>query len=87
MSSVIHDRQAQRFSTEVEGEFAVLDYRLSSKVMTITHTGVPEPIAGRGIAATLMREAVAAAEAAGWEIVPACSYAAAYLRRQPLGAD
>jgi predicted GNAT family acetyltransferase len=86
MGSVTHDRQAQRFLTEVEGQFAVLDYRLAGKVMTITHTGVPEPIAGRGVAATLMREAVAAAQAAGWQIVPACSYAAAYLRRHPLEA-
>jgi len=84
MSGVTHDRQACRFTTEVEGQSAVLDYRLSGAVMTITHTAVPEPIAGRGVAATLMHAAVTAAQAAGWKIIPACSYAAAYLRRHPI---
>ena len=42
---------------------------------------------GRGIAADLMRAALAAARTAGWTIVPACSYAAAYLQRHPDAAE
>ncbi len=83
MNIIDHDAKAQRFSTEVEGSCAVLDYQLVDRVMTITHTGVPEAIGGRGIAAELMRAALKAAKDAGWEVNPACSYAAAYLRRHP----
>jgi predicted GNAT family acetyltransferase len=76
-----HDPVGQRFSTEVDGQHAVLDYRLAGSVMTITHTGVPAAIGGRGVAAELMHAALETARAAGWTVIPACSYAAAYLRR------
>jgi len=80
---VRHDAAAHRFTTEVDDERAVLDYSLSAGVMTITHTGVPKPIEGRGIAGELMREALSAAKSNGWRVVPACSYAAAYIARHP----
>jgi uncharacterized protein len=83
MSLIEHDVNSRRFTIEVEGVPAVLDYTLSDDVMTITHTGVPQTIAGRGIAADLMRAALNAARAAGWKVNPACSYAAAYMRRHP----
>jgi predicted GNAT family acetyltransferase len=82
-----HDAQAQRFTTVVEGELAVLQYQVSNRVMSITHTGVPTAIAGRGIAADLMHAAVTAAGAAGWTVNPVCSYAAAYMRRHPAGGE
>jgi predicted GNAT family acetyltransferase len=78
---VNHDALAQRFTTEVEGEHAVLDYTVTGDLMTITHTGVPEKIGGRGIAAELMRAALDTAQTQGWKIVPECSYAAAYLAK------
>jgi predicted GNAT family acetyltransferase len=83
MSTINHDADRRRFSTEVEGHRAVLDYSLAGSVMTITHTEVPQPIGGRGVAAELMHAALAAATQEGWSVVPACSYAAAYLRRHP----
>jgi len=87
MSTIDHDSRAQRFTTEVDGERAVLDYTLSDGVMTITHTRVPPAIGGRGIAAELMSAALSAARVAGWTVIPACSYAAAYLRRRPDDAE
>jgi len=81
MSTISQDQSAKRFTTEVDGRRAELDYTLAGSVMTITHTRVPKEISGRGIAAELMRAALGAAEAAGWSVIPACSYAAAYMRR------
>jgi predicted GNAT family acetyltransferase len=83
MTAIDHDPSAHRFSTEVDGERAALDYTLADSVMTITHTRVPPAIGGRGIAADLMRAALGAARASGWTVNPACSYAAAYMRRHP----
>ena len=80
---ISHDAAGRRFSTEVEGHRAELDYRLDGTVMHITHTGVPSAIGGRGIAAALMKAALAHAEAAGWTVVPACSYANAYMTKHP----
>lgn len=87
MNPIEHDPSGHRFSTQIEGSDAVLDYSLASNVMTITHTSVPPAIAGRGIAAELMRAALKAARASGWSVHPACSYAAAYMRKHPHGDE
>jgi predicted GNAT family acetyltransferase len=81
MTEVEHDSAAHRFSAEVDGQRAVLDYTLVDDVMTITHAGVPAAIGRRGIAAELMRAALRLAHESHWKVVPACSYAAAYLRK------
>ncbi len=83
MSTINHDTGAHRFTTEVDGSHAELDYTLADGVMTITHTRVPPEIGGRGIAAQLMEAALSAARVAGWSVNPACSYAKAYLEKLP----
>jgi len=86
MSTIDHDTGAHRFTTEVDGSRAELDYTLADGVMTITHTRVPPAIGGRGIAGQLMEAALSAARAAGWSVDPHCSYAKAYLERHPQGS-
>lgn len=81
--SIQHDRAAHRFRTEVEGAECVLDYQLAGAVMMITHTGVPARVGGRGIAAALVQAALDAAREQGWQVVPACSYAAMWMERHP----
>ncbi|OOG50200.1 GNAT family N-acetyltransferase [Rhodanobacter sp. C01] len=84
MSLIIqHDRSAHRFSTQVDGADCGLDYALVAGVMTITHTGVPPAVGGRGIASALVQEAFATARREGWKVVPACSYSAVWLGRHP----
>ena len=87
MSTISHDQNAKRFTTEVDGQHAELTYTVAGSVMTITHTRVPEAIGGRGIAAKLMSAALRVAETAGWSVNPACSYAAAYMRRRAQEPD
>ncbi len=87
MSVIEHEAHAHRFATVVDSRRAVLEYVLADNVMTITHTEVPPAIGGRGIAAELMRAALNVAHAAGWAVNPACSYAAAYMRRHPDTAE
>jgi uncharacterized protein len=83
MADVSHDASARRFTAVVEGQHAELDYVLSGDVMTITHTSVPQAIGGRGIAGELVRAALSTARDAGWKVVAACSYAAAYMAKHP----
>ena len=79
--SVDHNPAQACFETTVDGHRAVLEYVLEDGAMVITHTGVPEAIGGRGIAADLTRAALAHARAAGLKVVPACAYAAAFMQR------
>jgi len=84
---IIHDSAAHQFRVEVDDHRGELDYTLRGDMMVITHTGVPSAIGGRGIAAELTRAALDAARREGWKVVPACSYAAAFIRRHPEYAD
>jgi predicted GNAT family acetyltransferase len=81
--TIDHDRDARRFETTVDGALCELDYQLADGVMTITHTGVPPQVGGRGLAAALVESALTTARAEGWKVVPACSYADAWMRRHP----
>ncbi|MCM2336159.1 MAG: N-acetyltransferase [Pseudomonas sp.] len=81
--AIVHDATARRFSLEVDGHRAELEYQLHGGTLAITHTGVPEAIGGRGIAARLVEAAFAHARAAGLKVRPSCSYAAAWVERHP----
>lgn len=81
--AVTHVPDAHRFEATVDGTLCVLDYEQDAGRMTITHTGVPPEVGGRGIAGALVRTALTHARAVGWRVVPACSYAAAWMQRHP----
>ncbi len=78
---VEHDEPARRFTRIVDGQRCVLDYSLEHDVMTIVHTYVPPPVAGRGIAAELTGAALEVARGRHWRVRATCSYAVAYLRK------
>jgi predicted GNAT family acetyltransferase len=82
-----HFAQDSRFVAIVDGHECVLDYDLRGNVMTIVHTGVPTEVGGRGIAGDITRFALDFARASGWKIVPACSYANAFIQRHHEYAD
>lgn len=84
---VIHDAAEHRFRAVVDGATCVLEYRMQGAVMTITHTGVPAEVGGRGIAAALMQAAFDTARREGLRVVPACSYAQVWIARHPAYAD
>ena len=82
-ASIRHDPDAGRFSVVVDGVEAELDYRLDGDRMTIHHTGVPEAIAGRGIAGELVRAALDHSRAAGWKVRAECAYSDAWIGKHP----
>lgn len=82
-SLVRHEEAAQSFEIEIEGQRGYLDYELADGVMTITHTVVPEALAGQGLAGQLTEQAFELARQRGWRVVPVCSFAAAWVERHP----
>jgi predicted GNAT family acetyltransferase len=81
--NIHHNVADSRFEVQVEDGTAECAYRQHGKVMDIVHTEVPPANAGRGIAAALVRSALAHARAHGHEVRPSCSYVRAYMRRHP----
>jgi len=82
-----HDEAAGRFTIELDGHRAELDYLLEGGVMRITHTGVPAAIGGRGVAGNLVRNALEFARAHGYKVQPDCSYAQDWFGRHPEHRD
>lgn len=83
MSEIRHDAAHHRFVTEVDGHTAYVEYEPGTTAIAITHTIVPPPIAGRGIAGDLVRAAMLHARNEGLRVDPQCSYADAWMRRHP----
>lgn len=78
---VVHDQAGHRFTARVSGYDALLEYQIKRKRMVITHTAVPEEIAGRGIAGELTKVALRFAREQRYKVEPACAYAEAFLER------
>jgi hypothetical protein len=79
--AVHHDAAASRFEAQVAGGVAECVYRLQANVMNIVHTEVPAAAEGRGVAAALVKAALAHARGEGWTVRPSCSYVRAYMHR------
>jgi predicted GNAT family acetyltransferase len=78
---------ARRFEATVDGVLCVLEYRIEAKVLLLDHAGVPSAVGGRGIAAALTKFALDSARGRRMQVVPNCSYVAAWIRRHPDYAD
>ena len=78
--AVIHYEDAQRFEAQAEGFRALLAYRRFPDHMVITHTEVPSPLEGQGLAAKLARAALDFARANHLRVIPLCPYIASFIR-------
>lgn len=79
--NVTHNEAAQQFEVTVDGETAALAYRRSPGVMTIVHTGVPDALAGRGIAGQLAVASLTYARTQKLAVVPLCPFVSGYIRK------
>src|SRR6476619_7593552 len=72
---------AHRFEARIGEYLAVAEYRRVGEMITFTHTEVPEPLEGRGIASALARTALEQARAEHLTVIPQCPFFASYIRR------
>jgi predicted GNAT family acetyltransferase len=78
---VIHNEEAHRFETQVDGLRALMSYRRFPDRLVVTHTEVPPSLEGHGLAGKLARTALDFARANHLRIVPLCRYLAGFLRK------
>lgn len=79
---VIHKSGEKRFEVALDEGTAVLEYTLRDKIMTLTHTYVPNAIRGRGVAGGMTAAALEYAREQNFNVVPLCSFAVTYIARQ-----
>jgi predicted GNAT family acetyltransferase len=80
-AEALNNTNAHRFELHSGELMARLDYRLENRTIVLVHTEVPAEFAGLGVGAKLVKAALEYARQSGLAVVPLCSFAAAYLRR------
>jgi predicted GNAT family acetyltransferase len=79
--TVIHNERAHRFEAHVAGLRALIAYRRFPDRMVFTHTEVPPPLEGQGLAARLARAALDFSRTEGLRVVPLCPYVRSFIAR------
>ena len=78
-----HQAENSRFTVEVDGYTARVDYKIGNGALDIRHTIVPKEIGGRGIASALVKAAADYAVEHNLKPVATCSYAVVWFKRHP----
>ncbi len=72
---------AHRFELDEQGQIVFADYRRDGRRLIIDHVETPLALRGAGAAGRLMAAIADLARKEQLEIVPVCSYAAVWLKR------
>lgn len=80
---ITHNPAQQSFELWIDGHLSKLDYIQEGKNFVITHVGVYPEHRGQGIAAKIVEAGLQYAREHSLRVIPMCSYAAAYIRRNP----
>ena len=85
---VIHSEAESRFVVTLDGQVAELQYeRLPDDVLDLIHTGVPEPLQGRGVGDALAKGAFAYARSHGLHVILTCPFLRRWIRSHPEERD
>ena len=80
---ITHNPANQMFEVWIDGHLSKLDYIQEGKNFVITHVGVYPEHRGQGVAAKIVDASLQYARENALRVIPMCSYAAAYMRRNP----
>jgi predicted GNAT family acetyltransferase len=78
-----HNEANHTFEVWIDGYLSKLDYIQDAKNFVIAHVGVYPEHRGQGVAGKIVDAALEYAREKGLRVIPMCSYAAAYIRRNP----
>lgn len=80
---VTHNEADHAFEVWIDGHLSKLDYIQDAKNFVITHVGVHPAFRGQGVAAKIVESGLEYAKQNSLRVIPMCSYAAAFIRRNP----
>jgi len=84
---ITHNEAGHTFEVWIDGYRSKLDYIQDGKNFVITHVGVYPELRGQGIAGKIVEAGLQYARQNSLRVIPMCSYAAAYIRRNPQYAE
>jgi predicted GNAT family acetyltransferase len=77
------NRERSRYEAKIDGLLAVVDYNRIEGGIVVSHSEVPKPLEGRGIAGAMYRALLEAARAENLRVIPVCPVFAVYIQRHP----
>ncbi len=84
---ITNNEAERRFEVSINGLLSKLDYIQDKDTFVITHVGVHPELRGHGVAGKLTQASLEFAKAKSLRVIPMCSYAAGYIRRNPQYAE
>lgn len=81
--TLIHNEAENKYEYHIDGHIAYITYDNQDGVLHITHTIVPEALAGKGLAKILTIDVMNTIEAQGLKVQPQCSYTVAFMEKNP----
>lgn len=90
MSQIDLTKEASRYVARIPGiagEGEITFTREGAQVISADHTGVPETMAGQGVARALLDFMLQDARSGGFRIVPRCPYVRGQYARHPEWSD
>lgn len=80
--AIFQNADKKRFEWNVEGHTAFIDYILNTQnEIFLTHTEVPQELAGKGIGSKLVKAVLDYIKAEEWTLYPTCSFVASYIKK------
>ena len=86
-NSLIHNADECKYEYHIEGHVAYITYDDQNGNMHLTHTVVPEALAGKGLARTLLEDVLEQIKKADKKAVSKCSYIVKYEEKHPELSD
>ena len=78
---IVHDKENQRFTLDINGELAKIDYTLREEKMYLIHSEVPYNLRGQGIGKVLVEKTFEKLTQESYTAVAVCSYIKAVKNR------
>lgn len=78
---IVHNKAQRRFTLDINGELAIVNYSLNDGVMALNHSEVPYNLRGQGIGKVLVEKTFEQLTKEGYKAVAICSYIKVVARR------
>ena len=78
---IVHDKENMRFTLDINGELAKVDYSINNDKMYLNHSEVPYNLRGQGIGKVLVEKTFEQLTKEGYKAVAVCTYIKAVARR------
>lgn len=83
MDKVVDNPAQNRFELAVEGETALIAYRIEDGRIVLIHTEVPQALSGQGVGSRLAKGAFELIRASGRKAVVRCTFLRGWIAKHP----